>query len=81
MRTDFDAKTFKDVMGSFPTGVAVITAIHDGAPVGFTCQSFADPDLAARLRQGALAAAARFTPDVRASALQALYAQVQSCGS
>ena len=37
-----------------------------------------DPDLAARLRQGALAAAARFTPAARASALHALYAQVQA---
>jgi 3-hydroxy-9,10-secoandrosta-1,3,5(10)-triene-9,17-dione monooxygenase reductase component len=40
VRTDFDAQAFKDVMGSFPTGVAVITAIHAGTPVGFTCQSF-----------------------------------------
>jgi len=35
-------------------------------------------NLAARLRQGALAAAARFTPAARASALHALYAQVQA---
>ncbi|NUS42748.1 MAG: flavin reductase [Mycobacteriaceae bacterium] len=31
---------FKSVLGRFATGVAVITACHDGAPVGFTCQSF-----------------------------------------
>lgn len=37
-----------------------------------------DANLAARLRQGALAAAARFTPAARASALHALYAQVQA---
>jgi glycosyltransferase involved in cell wall biosynthesis len=37
-----------------------------------------DSRLAARLRQGALAAAARFTPAARASALDALYAQVQA---
>jgi glycosyltransferase involved in cell wall biosynthesis len=37
-----------------------------------------DRDLAPRLRQGALAAAARFTPAARASALHAIYAQVQA---
>lgn len=26
-------------MGSFPTGVAVVTALEGGEPVGFTCQS------------------------------------------
>jgi 3-hydroxy-9,10-secoandrosta-1,3,5(10)-triene-9,17-dione monooxygenase reductase component len=31
---------FKDVMGRFPTGVAVVTAVEAGQPVGFTCQSF-----------------------------------------
>jgi glycosyltransferase involved in cell wall biosynthesis len=36
------------------------------------------PDLACRLREGARRAAARFTPDARVSALQALYAQVQA---
>jgi flavin reductase (DIM6/NTAB) family NADH-FMN oxidoreductase RutF len=30
----------KSVMGHFATGVTIVTAIEDGAPVGFTCQSF-----------------------------------------
>ncbi|HWD24136.1 MAG TPA: flavin reductase family protein [Acidimicrobiales bacterium] len=28
------------VMGHFPTGVTIVTAVEDGLPVGFTCQSF-----------------------------------------
>lgn len=35
-----DAQHFRDVLGHFATGVTVITAVADGAPVGFTCQSF-----------------------------------------
>ncbi len=31
---------FKSVMGRFATGVTVVTAVEDGVPVGFTCQSF-----------------------------------------
>jgi 3-hydroxy-9,10-secoandrosta-1,3,5(10)-triene-9,17-dione monooxygenase reductase component len=34
------ARIFKDVVGAFPTGVTVITALRDGKPIGFTCQSF-----------------------------------------
>jgi 3-hydroxy-9,10-secoandrosta-1,3,5(10)-triene-9,17-dione monooxygenase reductase component len=33
-------RTFKDVMGHFATGVTVVTALEEGIPVGFTCQSF-----------------------------------------
>jgi flavin reductase (DIM6/NTAB) family NADH-FMN oxidoreductase RutF len=36
----FDVDGFKEVMGRFATGVAVVTAVEDGHPVGFTCQSF-----------------------------------------
>jgi len=43
------ALDFRRVLGHFCTGVTVITAVHDGAPVGFACQSFAalslDPPL------------------------------------
>ena len=31
---------FKNVLGHFPTGVAVVTAIDGGVPVGLTIQSF-----------------------------------------
>jgi len=36
----FDQARFKEVLGHFPTGVTVVTAMEEGAPVGFTCQSF-----------------------------------------
>jgi flavin reductase (DIM6/NTAB) family NADH-FMN oxidoreductase RutF len=38
--TGFDEARFRDVLGHFATGVTVVTAIEEGAPVGFTCQSF-----------------------------------------
>lgn len=31
---------FRRVLGCFATGVTVVTAVDDGAPVGFACQSF-----------------------------------------
>jgi len=44
-----DPVRFRDVLGHFATGVTIVTAIEDGHPVGFTCQSFAalslDPPL------------------------------------
>jgi len=46
-----DEAHFKEVLGHFVTGVTVVTAIEDGQPVGFTCQSFTalsiDPPLVA----------------------------------
>lgn len=42
---------FREVLGHFASGVTVVTAIEDGAPVGFTCQAFTslslDPPLVA----------------------------------
>jgi flavin reductase (DIM6/NTAB) family NADH-FMN oxidoreductase RutF len=35
-----DPALFKEVLGHFATGVAVIAAIEASEPVGFTCQSF-----------------------------------------
>jgi 3-hydroxy-9,10-secoandrosta-1,3,5(10)-triene-9,17-dione monooxygenase reductase component len=44
-----EPQKFRQVLGHFCTGVTVITAIHDGEPVGFSCQAFAalslDPPL------------------------------------
>ncbi|MGL4306960.1 MAG: 3-hydroxy-9,10-secoandrosta-1,3,5(10)-triene-9,17-dione monooxygenase reductase subunit [Mycobacteriaceae bacterium] len=44
-----DPKIFRQVLGQFCTGITIITAIDQGEPVGFTCQSFAalslDPPL------------------------------------
>jgi 3-hydroxy-9,10-secoandrosta-1,3,5(10)-triene-9,17-dione monooxygenase reductase component len=36
-----DPRRFRQVLGHFCTGVTVITAVADGKPVGFACQSFA----------------------------------------
>jgi 3-hydroxy-9,10-secoandrosta-1,3,5(10)-triene-9,17-dione monooxygenase reductase component len=43
--TGFDAKEFRTVLGHFPTGVTIITAVHDGEPVGFTIGSFTSVSL------------------------------------
>jgi 3-hydroxy-9,10-secoandrosta-1,3,5(10)-triene-9,17-dione monooxygenase reductase component len=36
-----DQARFREVLGHFATGVTIVTALEDGLPVGFTCQSFA----------------------------------------
>jgi flavin reductase (DIM6/NTAB) family NADH-FMN oxidoreductase RutF len=47
----FDTTLFKEALGRFVTGVTVVTALEEGQPVGFTCQSFVslslDPPLVA----------------------------------
>jgi 3-hydroxy-9,10-secoandrosta-1,3,5(10)-triene-9,17-dione monooxygenase reductase component len=40
-RFDPDPERFRQVLGHFCTGVTIITAIEEGKPVGFSCQSFA----------------------------------------
>ena len=44
-----DPRAFRHVLGQFCTGITIITTVHDEAPVGFACQSFAalslDPPL------------------------------------
>ncbi len=46
-----DPAQFRQVLGHFPTGVAVVTAMHEGAPVGLSIGSFTsvslDPPLVA----------------------------------
>jgi len=39
------ARTFRDVLGRFASGVTVVTSISGGAPVGLTCQSFSSVSL------------------------------------
>ncbi|HEY5156239.1 MAG TPA: flavin reductase family protein [Acidimicrobiales bacterium] len=41
----FDAAKFRQVLGHFPTGVTVITADHEGTPVGTAIGSFASLSL------------------------------------
>ena len=47
----FDQARFREVLGHFATGITVVTAMEDGTPVGFSCQSFTslslDPPLVA----------------------------------
>lgn len=38
--TEFGAERFREVAGSFPSGVTVVTGVDDDGPSGFTCQSF-----------------------------------------
>ncbi|MDQ6526052.1 flavin reductase family protein [Nocardioides sp. LHD-245] len=39
------ARRFRDVLGCFASGIAVITTMSDGEPVGLTCQSFSSVSL------------------------------------
>ena len=41
MTTGLDQARFREVLGHFATGVTIVTALEEGAPVGFSCQSFA----------------------------------------
>jgi 3-hydroxy-9,10-secoandrosta-1,3,5(10)-triene-9,17-dione monooxygenase reductase component len=38
--TGLDQARFREVLGHFATGITIVTAIEEGLPVGFTCQSF-----------------------------------------
>jgi 3-hydroxy-9,10-secoandrosta-1,3,5(10)-triene-9,17-dione monooxygenase reductase component len=41
----FDAKQFRTVLGHFPTGVTIVTGMHEEQPVGFTIGSFTSVSL------------------------------------
>lgn len=41
----FDSAKYRQVLGHFPTGVTVITAVDDGAPVGLAVGSFSSLSL------------------------------------
>lgn len=47
------ARTFRDVLGQYASGVTVVTTVRHGVPIGMTCQSFTsvslDPPLVAFL--------------------------------
>ena len=43
---DFDPRAFRNALGTFPTGVAIITTLDEaGAPAGLTCNSFSSVSL------------------------------------
>lgn len=39
------AEEMRRVLGTFVSGVTIVTGMHDGKPVGFACQSFASVSL------------------------------------
>ena len=41
----FDAAKYRQVLGHFPTGVTVITSVHEGSPIGMAVGSFASLSL------------------------------------
>lgn len=43
---DFDSRAFRDAMGRFCTGVAIVAGVADGELVGFSAQSFVSLSLA-----------------------------------
>jgi 3-hydroxy-9,10-secoandrosta-1,3,5(10)-triene-9,17-dione monooxygenase reductase component len=43
--SSFDSAKYRQVLGHFPTGVTVITAVADGAPAGLAVGSFASLSL------------------------------------
>lgn len=46
----FDPRDFRTALGTFATGVTVVTAIgQDGAPIGLTCNSFSSVSLSPAL--------------------------------
>ena len=55
--TGLDEARFREVLGHFATGITVVTALEEGEPVGFTCQSFAalslDPPMVILAPRGA----------------------------
>ncbi|PBC35367.1 hypothetical protein CJ179_48075 [Rhodococcus sp. ACS1] len=80
--SEIDPGTFRNVLGHFPTGVVVITAIDDGEPVGMAVGSFTsvslDPPLVAFLPTKSstsfprIRSAGRFTVNVIGAADQEL---------
>ncbi|MDP3139985.1 MAG: flavin reductase [Burkholderiaceae bacterium] len=43
--TQFDPRAFRNALGCFPTGVAIMTTVYKGQPVGLTCSSFSSVSL------------------------------------
>jgi len=62
-----NARTLREVMGHFATGVTVVTAMHGPQPVGFTCQSFVSLSLDPPLIALAPAKASTSWPRIRAA--------------
>jgi 3-hydroxy-9,10-secoandrosta-1,3,5(10)-triene-9,17-dione monooxygenase reductase component len=62
-----DPARMRQVMGHFATGVTVITAVHDGEPVGMACQSFTSLSLEPAYISFAPALSSTTWPRIRAA--------------
>ena len=60
-----DTALFRGVLGHFGSGVVVVTATVDGAPLGMTCQSFASVSLDPPLVSFCVAKKSRRHPRIR----------------
>ncbi|HEV7467122.1 MAG TPA: flavin reductase family protein [Candidatus Dormibacteraeota bacterium] len=74
---------FRHIMGHVPTGVAVVTALHDGLPAGLTVGSFTSVSLEPPLVSFTVDRAARSWPSIEAAGAFCVnllaYDQVQLC--
>jgi 3-hydroxy-9,10-secoandrosta-1,3,5(10)-triene-9,17-dione monooxygenase reductase component len=64
--SSIDIARFKEVLGHFLTGVAVVTAATPEGPVGFTCQTFGALSLDPTLISFSAASASHSWPKARA---------------
>ncbi|SFF63310.1 flavin reductase family protein [Blastococcus tunisiensis] len=60
-----DPQVMRDVLGHFPSGVTVLTAVTEDGPIGFTCQSFSSLSLDPPLIAFAPARTSRTWPRLR----------------
>lgn len=67
-----DDAALRHVLGHFCSGVTVITADHDGQPVGFCCQSFASLSLQPPLVLFTAASDSQTLPRLRAAGMVAV---------
>jgi 3-hydroxy-9,10-secoandrosta-1,3,5(10)-triene-9,17-dione monooxygenase reductase component len=61
------ARRFRDVLGTFASGVTVVTGMVDGQPAGFTCQSFSSVSLNPPLVLVVPSKTSRAFPGIRSS--------------
>ncbi len=67
MTTGLDQARFREVLGHFATGVTIVTALEEGLPVGFSCQSFSALSLDPPMVVLAPARASTSWPRIRAA--------------
>jgi flavin reductase (DIM6/NTAB) family NADH-FMN oxidoreductase RutF len=67
LSTGLDQARFREVLGHFATGVTIVTALEEGLPVGFSCQSFAALSLDPPMVVLAPARASTSWPRIRAA--------------